>query len=52
MRWPFGFELPYSRKVSREESFMNFAVLWLFAKIFSTKFGGVVFFGAAKMSNL
>ena len=31
---------------------MNFAVLWLFAKVFSTKFGGVVSFGAAQASNL
>ena len=31
---------------------MNFTVLWLFVKVFSTKFGGVVSFGAAKVSNL
>ena len=30
---------------------MNFAVLWLFAKVFSTKFGGMASFGAAKASN-
>ena len=28
-------------KLSREKTFANFAVLWLFAKVFSTKFGGV-----------
>ena len=27
---------------------MNFAVLWLFVKVFSAKFGGVVSFGAAQ----
>ena len=31
---------------------MNFAVLWLFTKVFSTKFGGVVSFGMAQVSNL
>ena len=30
---------------------MNLAVLWLFAKVFSVKFGGVTFFGVAKASN-
>ena len=33
---------------SREKTFTNFTVLWLFAKIFSVKFWGVVPFGAAK----
>ena len=37
----------YSGKLSREKSFMNFEVLWLFAKIFSTKFQGVVSFGGS-----
>ena len=27
---------------------MNFTVLWLLAEVFSAKFGGVAFFGAAK----
>ena len=36
----------------REKTFVNFVVLWLFAKVFSAKFGGVACFGAAKMSNL
>ena len=30
---------------------MNFAVLWLFTKLFSAKFGGVASVGAAKESN-
>ena len=43
--------IPYSRKLSREKTFADFAVLWLFAKVFSVKFGGVASFGAAKASN-
>ena len=43
--------LPYSRKLSREKTFVNFTVLWLFAKVFSTKFGDVATFGAAQVSN-
>ena len=39
------FEIPYSGKCSREKTFTNFAVLWLFAKVFSAKFGGVASFG-------
>ena len=35
----------------REKTFMNFAVLWLFGKVFSAKFGSVVSFGTAKASN-
>ena len=31
----------YSGKLSREKTFANFAVLWLFAKVFFAKFGGV-----------
>ena len=27
----------YSRQLLREKTFVNFAVLWLFAKVFSTK---------------
>ena len=30
---------------------MNFAVLWLFAKVFSAKFGGMASFGTVKVSN-
>ena len=43
--------IPYSGKLSREKTFMNFTVLWLFAKVFSTKFGGMASFGAAKVSS-
>ena len=50
MRWPFG--LLYSGKVSREKTFVNFAVLWLFTKVFFTKFGSVASFDVAKASNL
>ena len=34
--------IPYSGKLSREKTFMNFEVLSLFAKVFSVKFGAVV----------
>ena len=37
--------IPYSGKLSREKTFMNFEVLWLFVKVFSAKFGGVTSFG-------
>ena len=33
--------IPYSGELSRRKTFVNFAVLWLFAKVFSAKFGGV-----------
>ena len=37
---------------SKRENFLaNFVVLWLFMKVFSMKFGSVVFFDTAKMSN-
>ena len=29
--------IPYSRKLSREKTFANFAVLWLYTKVFSVK---------------
>ena len=41
--------IPYSGKLLREK---NFCGLWLFAKVFSAKFGGVASFGTAKASNL
>ena len=44
--------IPYSGKLSREKTFANFVVLWLFATVFSVKFGSVASFGAAKASNL
>ena len=37
--------IPYSGKLSREKTFANFEVLWLFTKVFSLKFGGVASFG-------
>ena len=40
-----------TRKLSREKTFTNFAVLWLFTKVFSANFGGVMSFGVAKASN-
>ena len=59
-RWGLGTRLKltytrtilYSGKLSREETFTNFAVLWLFTKVFSAKFGGVASFGTVKGSNL
>ena len=33
------------------KTFVNFTVLWLFAKVFSMKSGGVASFGAAQASN-
>ena len=45
-------DVPYGGKLSREKTFANLAVLWLFANVFSAKFGGMVSFGAAKVSNL
>ena len=47
----FHFPLLYSGKLLREKIFVNFTVLWLFAKVFSAKFGGSGTFGAAKTSN-
>ena len=43
--------LLYSRKISREKTFANFVDLWLFTKVFSVKFGGVVSFSMARASN-
>ena len=40
--------IPYSGKLSREKTFANFTVLWLFAKVFSAKFGGMASFRVAK----
>ena len=42
------FKILYSGKLLKEKTFVNFVV---FAKVFSTKFGGVVPFGTAKASN-
>ena len=43
--------LSYSGKLSGERTFANLTVLWLFTKVFSAKFGGVMSFGTAKVSN-
>ena len=32
-------KVPYSKKLLREKTFVNFAVLWLYAKVFSVKLG-------------
>ena len=37
--------LLYSGKLSRQKNFLDFEVLWLFMKVFSTKFGGMTSFG-------
>ena len=50
--WAYASLLLYSGKLFREKTFVNFAVLWLFVKVFSAKFWGVASFGAAKVSNL
>ena len=39
-------------EISKEETFANFTILWLFTKVFCAKVGGVGSFGAAKASNL
>ena len=38
-------------KLLREKTFTNFTVVWLFAKVFSVNFGGVVSFSTTKASN-
>ena len=43
--------VPYSGKLLRQKMFSNSKVLCLFAKVFSTKFGGMVSFGVARVSN-
>ena len=42
----------YSGKLSREKTFANFEVLYLFAKIFSTKLGAWCILAATTASNL
>ena len=42
--------LLYSGKLSREKSFANFTVLWLYVKAFSAKSGGIASFGMVKES--
>ena len=44
-------KLPTSGKVLREKNFANLWFLLLFTKAFTVKFGGMVSFGVAQMSN-
>ena len=44
--------LLYSGKFSREKTFVNFTVLWLFVKVLSAKFGGVVSFGSTSEQSV
>ena len=48
-RWG-SLDILYSGKLSREKTFANFAVLWLFVKIFSAKFEGMASFDVAQAS--
>ena len=45
--------IPYGGKLSKEKTFVNFAALWLFAKVFSVKFGDVfvLWRGTSKQST-
>ena len=44
-RWEgLGMRLLYSWELSREKTFVDFEVLWLVAKVFSVKFGGLASF--------
>ena len=45
-----GWIVPYSGKTFKEKTFANFKVLWLFVKVFSMKFGGIMSL-AAPSSN-
>ena len=47
----WGNSIPYSGKLLREKTFANFAVLWLFTKVFSAKFGGIVSFVRHKQAG-
>ena len=39
-KWfPSIYCVPYSGKLLREKTFVNFTVLWLYAKVFSARFG-------------
>ena len=45
--WDYKMGLsPYSGKLLREKTFANLAVLWLFAKVFSVKFGACHYLAA------
>ena len=45
--------IPYSRKLLKEITFVNFIVLWLFVKFLSMKFGGrgVLWHGMSEQST-
>ena len=47
----WGNSILYSGKLLREKTFANFAVLWLFTKVFSVKFGVVVSFVRHKQAG-
>ena len=49
-RWGGSLDIPYSGKLSREKTVANLAVLWLFVKVFSAKFGGMASFDVAQAS--
>ena len=46
------FLILYSRKLSRGKTFVNFEVLWLFAKVFSVQFGGMASFGGTSEQSV
>ena len=43
-------DIPYSGKLSRKKTFVNFAVLCLFTKVFFVKFGGVASLARHKLA--
>ena len=43
--------IPYSEKLSREKTFVNFAVLWLFTIVSPRNFGGMACVCMAEGSN-
>ena len=45
-------QILHSEKLSREKTFANFTVLWLFEKVFSMKFRGVAFFGSTSKQSV
>ena len=44
--------IPCSGKLSREKTYANFEVLWLFVIVFGTKFGGVASFGGTSKQSV
>lgn len=49
--WTIRNLILYSRKLSRKKTFSNSAVLWLSAKVFSMKIGGVAFIAGCVVSS-